>query len=162
MSEQKTIDCPACSKAIKLHDGAILEELVCESCGHNLETTSKSEKGQNENAASSVVSPDETALVQAKIKQAIDMLPPQFLADDPDFVDYRVKSGHQQRILLPDSGGGVQSVDGNIVRIQHKGQTYELVALSPDQRRKRQQLINIVSIAVGAIFLFLFFRWLVR
>ncbi|MEM9410473.1 MAG: hypothetical protein AAGA30_05135 [Planctomycetota bacterium] len=86
-------------------------------------------------------------------------LPPQFLADDPDFVDHSVKRHHNPKVLLPDGLGGVTAVDSQIVRIQHRGQTVELKTLPAEKKRFRQMWINIVSIILGGLFLWIFFKW---
>ena len=89
----------------------------------------------------------------------LDRLPPKFLADDPELVHHSHSRKGQQKILLPDGSGGVQSVENNIVRIEHKGQIVELIALSPQQRQKRQRLTNFIAVLLGALFLILFFLW---
>lgn len=88
------------------------------------------------------------------------LLPPRFLANDPDFVDRRVTGQTSGRVLLPDAAGGVQAVDDSTVRIEHQGRKIELVRLSPEEKRKRQLIINVVAILAGLAFLVLVFRWL--
>ena len=85
------------------------------------------------------------------------LLPPRFLVADPDFVDRRIQKGSSQFVLLPDGKGGVKSIDENIIRIEHRGRTVELVALPPAEKRKRQRIVNLVFIAIGILFLIVFF-----
>ncbi len=92
--------------------------------------------------------------------EMVSRLPGKFLADDPGYVDRSVNSKTSDKVLLPDGKGGVTSVSKNIVKIEHQGQTIELIALSPEEKRKRQFWINLVSILLGVCLVVLFF-WLV-
>ncbi len=84
------------------------------------------------------------------------LLPPLFLVADPDFVAHRIQKGSSQFILLPDGKGGVKSINENIIRIEHRGRTVELVALPAGEKRKRQRIVNFVFIAIGILFLIVF------
>ena len=86
-------------------------------------------------------------------------LPNKFLADDPNFIDRSVERSGTRKVLIPDGRGGMQSVDERIVKIEHKGEIIELIALPEHERQKRQRIINFVSIAIGVLFFVLFF-WL--
>ncbi len=171
MTKQNRTYCRECSQEIELTESSIQADAICDSCSHRLDLNANRTVGNDDNgtnggndASSSVddSSADPESLAAAKLAEALEKLPPKFLADDPEFIDRRINAKRDNRVLLPDGGGGLQSVDNNIVRIEHKGKTYELTMLSPEQRRKRQRLVNAVSIALAAIFLVVFFLWLVR
>jgi DNA-directed RNA polymerase subunit RPC12/RpoP len=74
-------------------------------------------------------------------------LPPKFEVDDPTRIRYR--SGVETKVTLPTADGGVQTVDNRLVTIEYKGQKYTLVALSPEEKRRRQLIVNIVSVIVA-------------
>lgn len=86
-------------------------------------------------------------------------LPKKFLADDPDFIDRSLGRQGARNVLIPDGRGGMQRVDERIVKIEHKGEMIELIALPENERRKRQRITNFVSILIGVLF-FVFFFWL--
>jgi len=110
----------------------------------------------------SAVEDSDAASVEAAEPEAPsieDLLPKKFLADDPDFADRSLGRSGARNVLLPDGRGGLKSVDGRIVKIEHKGETIELIALPEHERIKRQRIINFASIFIGVIFFVLFF-WL--
>jgi DNA-directed RNA polymerase subunit RPC12/RpoP len=78
-------------------------------------------------------------------------LPPKFEVDDPGRIRYR--TGNESKVILPTADGGVQTIDNRLVTIEYKGQKYTVVALSPEEKRRRQLIVNILSIfiAIAAI-----------
>ena len=108
------------------------------------------------------IQPDERAGTEGEVPSGgpVELpLPKKFLADDPGFVDRSVSGRSERKVLIPDGKGGLKSVDQQVVRIQHRGETVELVAMSEEDRLKRQRLINVLAILFGIVFLLLFF-WL--
>jgi hypothetical protein len=79
------------------------------------------------------------------------LLPPKFSAPDPARV--RVRSEAGSKVILPTADGGVQTVDNRLVTIEYQGQKYTVVAMSPEEKRRRKIIANILSliIAIGAI-----------
>ena len=163
MTDRESNRCVECGQIVEIAEEFSDKPIVCESCEF-LDSNDSGIGDETENEETDVVDegPDEAEMERVRLESVLSKLPRKFLADDPDFVDHRVSRNQHEKVLLPDGGGGVQSVDGNIVRIKHKGQMIELVALSPEQRQKRQRLVNLVSIVLGAVFLLLFFLWFSR
>jgi hypothetical protein len=77
------------------------------------------------------------------------LLPPQFSVLDPN----RNRKGTANQVLLPTADGGVQPFNDRLVTIEFKGQKYVVVAMTPEEKRRRQMIANFVSIiiAIGAI-----------
>ena len=151
MSDKREV-CPSCS--IELPKSVPGSELTsCPGCQHPLITVAgKPAVAREENEtdmADAIV--DEVATDDQKRTELRRKLPPKFLVDDPDFQGYQ----DQEKVLLPDGKGGITSVKRNVVKVQHKGQTIELIALTPQQRRRRQLIWNCVWIGIGILFLWL-------
>lgn len=146
----QSVSCPECHAASEFD--AQIGKYVCVECEVEFVEGSTNPVDESDKIESVPEKADGDAYVSK--------LPPKFLADDPDFVDFSLGGRHNQKILLPDGSGGVTSVQQNIVKIQHKGKTIELVALSPDEKRKRQLWINTASIGLGILLMVLFF-WLI-
>jgi hypothetical protein len=87
------------------------------------------------------------------------LLPPKFLAADPEFVANSIGGESDWTVLLPDGEGGVIPVDDRVVRIMHRGKVIELWRLPEETRRFRQSISNVVFVLIGLIFLLLLF-WL--
>jgi len=85
-----------------------------------------------------------------------DWLPPKFDVYDPSRLRNRARSSNQ--VILPSSDGGIQTVDQRIVTIEYKGEKYRLVALSPEAKKRRQWIINLISIALALLALFVTFK----
>ena len=150
-------------------------EILCSLCGSNMENVVKvaqpnvalkcfkclAKVGNVEATVEGDSATETEAETKPPVKDTLDpneLLPKKFLADDPEFVDHRMRPGGLgARVLLPDGKGGVNSVDRNVVRIEHRGKLIDLQALPPEQRRRRQIVVNLVSIVIGAIFILLFF-----
>lgn len=115
-------------------------------------TNAESQSVEDSSNVTSEHSQPETPPVESR-------LPEKFLADDPDFFDRRVGRSGSRRVLIPDGRGGMQSVDELIVKVEHQGEMIELVALPAHERRRRQRIVNFVSVVIGALFMLIFF-WL--
>ena len=154
------LTCPHCQLIVQFdqefseHDGA---NVACPKCDEIIDIRAVLKESLNANLEHEESGDGDSDADEGKAEI---FLPPKFLADDPDFVDHSVSGQRSSRVLLPDGAGGVSAVDSNIVRIEHRGQTVELKALSPEKKRFRQRWINIVSILLGAAFLWMFFRWI--
>lgn len=143
--------CPSCNADIKTDSND--ELTACPECRHQFASAatvssmeSSNEINQNEDADS--------------IANAYEsLLPKKFLADDPEFVDRSMSATASGRVLLPDGSGGVTSVGRHVVKVQHRGHTIELVKLTDEERRRWRFWTNTISIALGVLFIALFF-WL--
>lgn len=74
------------------------------------------------------------------------LLPPKFQAVDPSFFYRRHQDGSQ--VLLPGEDGKAQVVDNRIVRIEHNGQTYELVSSPRYDRIQKTIVTNLLAVII--------------
>ena len=77
------------------------------------------------------------------------LLPPRFLADDPD--QPFQQSTSPTKVVLPDGSGGVQQVNSRIVTVEYRGLPVELVSRSPEDQIRYRRTVNALSILVGLI-----------
>lgn len=82
-------------------------------------------------------------------------LPPKFEIPDPSKLRDRATAN---QVLLPSADGGVQSIDQRYVTVEYKGKKYTLVALSPEQKKRRQLIVNLVSIVIAMIAIWATFK----
>jgi DNA-directed RNA polymerase subunit RPC12/RpoP len=80
------------------------------------------------------------------------LLPPRFAVPDP--VRFPARRGSSE-VILPDGEGGYQAVDANIVTITHNGEVYQLKRLSPEERRRRGFIHNLIAIGVAVLLIYL-------
>ncbi len=102
----------------------------------------------------------EAAARQAALEEATRLLPPKFQFDDPESLNFRRAENAAFKIRLPDSDGGTQTIDARIVRVEHKGQMIELIALTPEQRRRRRRISNAISILLAIVMLWIAYKLL--
>ena len=81
------------------------------------------------------------------------LLPPTFTVPDPARMNRLSRTSGNESVLLPDGSGGLQAVDDRMVTIFHQGQEYQLVAMTPAQRRRRRLIHNLVAIVIGGLLL---------
>jgi DNA-directed RNA polymerase subunit M/transcription elongation factor TFIIS len=89
-------------------------------------------------------------------EQVADWLPPRFEVADPSRWRDRDKTAHQ--VILPGSDGQLQTVDQRIVTIEYKGEKYRVLALAPAARKRRQLIINLLSILLALLAIWFTFR----
>jgi hypothetical protein len=75
------------------------------------------------------------------------LLPPQFSVLDPTRLWQQ--SDGASHILLPTAEGGLQAVSERLVTIEYQGQKYTVIAATPEEKRRRQIIANILSIVVA-------------
>ena len=87
------------------------------------------------------------APVVAFVPQPVEhLLPPKFLAVDPAFFYCRHQDGSQ--VLLPSEDGRLKVVDNRIVKIEHNGQTYELISSPRYERIQRMVVTNVLAVII--------------
>ena len=87
------------------------------------------------------------------------LLPPRFDVLDPNRLS--VGSGNRDfKILLPDGDGGAKQFDQRVMRVEHDGEQVALVSMTPEQRRRRRLIQNIIAIAIGIIIMAIAFTFL--
>ena len=87
-----------------------------------------------------------TAPRPGQFRSVEDLLPPKFRALDPEFFYRRHQDGAQ--VMLPSSDGEVKVVDNRIVKIEHNGQTYELIS-SPEYDRVQKAIVtNVLAVLI--------------
>lgn len=74
------------------------------------------------------------------------LLPPKFSAVDPAFFYRRHQDGSQ--VLLPSADGSMKVVDNRIVKIEHNGQTYELISSPRYERVQRMVVTNVLAVII--------------
>lgn len=74
------------------------------------------------------------------------LLPPKFSAVDPAFFYRRHQDGSQ--VLLPSADGSMKVVDNRIVKIEHNGQTYELISSPRYERIQRRVVTNVLAVII--------------
>lgn len=109
----------------------------------------ESDQAQPEPKQPIIVDVDEARERRAKLSA---LLPPKFLIADPDF-----EGGGSETVMIPDGKGGIASVKRNVVKVQHKGKTVELITLTPEERRRRQAFWNCIWVIAGVLFFWLVF-----
>ncbi len=88
------------------------------------------------------------AETQAKWPLPIDhLLPPLFDVFDPTRI--RGTKGQQFKVTLPDGEGGTTQVDQRVVRVEHDGEQISLVVLSPQEKKRRRTIQNVIAIIIG-------------
>ena len=88
-----------------------------------------------------------TAVATVFTPQPVDhLLPPKFQAVDPAFFYRRHQDGSQ--VLLPGEDGSVNVVDNRIVRIEHNGQTYELISSPRYDRIQKSIVTNLMAVVI--------------
>lgn len=145
-----SVVCPHCTTKFVLTDSSAQQSTTCSNCRRKFLIQIDVEGADVEQGL------DEKSLPSAH-SSVEQLLPPQFLVADPEFVDHRIQTENRQFVLLPDGKGGVKSIDENIIRIEHRGRTVELVALPPAEKRRRQRIINFVFMAIGIVVLIILF-----
>ena len=135
--------CPNCEQP--LENQSVVELTNCPQCGHELAIAAEIVQV---NVVEDVDYQEQEKLKRNRVEK---MLPPKFLVEDPDFQGL----DRGENVFLPDGKGGITSVKRNVVKVQHKGKTVELVALSPEKRRRQQLIWNCVWIFLGVFVLLL-------
>ena len=125
------------------------EKNVCSSCGEILSDSNIDVCPGCEHEFAS----RQDTVAAAEHEELAKLLPPKFLIYDPDF-DTNMDGDH---VFLPDGKGGITSVKRNVVKVKHKGQTVELIALSAEKKRQWQLIWNFIWIFAGILFLALVF-----
>ena len=149
--------CPKCGAVIEID--AKVDLYICAQCQYKFRVESETEITEVQE-----INTDSKVLVETKEETVayVSVLPRKFLADDPDFVDSSLSGKSSNRVLLPDGTGGVTSVGRNVVKIQHRGQTIELIKFSDEERRRWRFWTNSISIGIGILFIAIFFWLLYR
>lgn len=80
------------------------------------------------------------------------LLPPTFDVLDP--VRFPRKIGANE-VLLPDGHGGYQTAEANVVTITYHGKVYHLQRMTPEERRKRRLIHNVIAISIAVLLIFL-------
>ncbi len=145
-----SVYCPHCAKRFVVDNSSPATDRRCPDCHRTCLG------GEPDSAVLSESNVDPQSVPASEIDR---LMPPRFLVDDPDFIDYRQGSASAGRVFLPDGEGGVHSIDSHVVRIEHQGRTIELTALPPAARRRRRIIINTVVIVLALAILILVFRW---
>ncbi len=78
-----------------------------------------------------------------------DLLPPKYQGSDSS--DAWIQTGGRSVVILPTADGGTQAVDQNTVTIEYQGQKYILAKLTPEQRERRRQIANAISILIAIV-----------
>ena len=100
-----------------------------------------------EPAADAAVEQPAPAVATVFTPQSVEhLLPPKFQAVDPAFFYRRHQDGSQ--VLLPGEDGSVNVVDNRIVRIEHKGQTYELISSPRYDRIQKSIVTNLLAVVI--------------
>ena len=144
--------CPKCKTTVNIETTDSLH--TCDQCGYEFQIeidpidikVEEKQMADNESA-------------EEPVEPYVSVLPKKFLADDPDFVDPALSGTANNRVLLPDGAGGLTSVVRNVVKIQHRGKTIELLKLTDEERRRWRFWTSAISIVIGVLFIILFF-WL--
>ena len=97
-------------------------------------------------AVDSAVEPAPTVATVFAPQSVEHLLPPKFQAVDPAFFYRRHQDGSQ--VLLPGEDGSVNVVDNRIVRIQHNGQTYELISSPRYDRIQKSIVTNLLAVVI--------------
>ena len=76
------------------------------------------------------------------------LLPPKFDVLDPENLNFS-STNSQNKIVLPDGKGGTAQLDQRVLRVEHGGQQVSLVALTPQQKRRKRLIQNCVMIVIA-------------
>lgn len=166
------LGCPLCQQKFQVRETDLGEVLLCPHCQQQIRIPTKiDDAGANSPAAidqtdsseitstSAAVLAEETELQnpdESDTKETIDWLPPKF--DVPDPSKLRDRSRTINKVLLPTAEGNLQTVDQRTVTVEYKGKKYILIALSPEQKKRRQLIVNIVSIIIAIAAILVTFR----
>lgn len=135
------LGCPLCQQQFKVSAGDLGKVLLCPHCRQPVRI------------------PESFDPLEAKTKTAFpelsEWLPPKFDIPDPSKLRDR---GTANKVLLPSADGGVQSIDPRLVTVEYKGKKYTLIALSPEQKKRRQFIVNLVSIVIAIIAIWATFK----
>ena len=134
--------------------------------------SAQADTAENENASGQAIAPDQVTNDESDsieradqpeqvesdgyVRPNIDhLLPPTFDVIDPTRIG---RLGSSDQVILPDGTGGLTSVDQRVVTIVHQGQEYQLVAMTPEQKRRRKLIHNIIALLIGALLI----AWMLR
>ena len=100
--------------------------------------------------------PQSESSVDEPATQTTGSLPAPFLVDDPQRMGAMVNRDNP-KILLPDATDGTRQLDRRLVKIEYKGQTVELVSRTPEEQTRYRNIVNIISMLLGLVFIFIAF-----
>ncbi|MEM7783039.1 MAG: hypothetical protein AAF623_06780 [Planctomycetota bacterium] len=78
------------------------------------------------------------------------LLPPTFDVLDPK--NLNMQSGPEKfKIFLPDGNGGTAQLDKRVLRVEHDGEQISLVAMTPEQRKRRRLIQNVIMVLIAVV-----------